>query len=225
MEKIIRKIEKGQRIYDIVKEMIDYEQTIELSNIALDFKTGKIDKDDYYAIEDDIENSQIFSNEKLEYLEKLCNSDIKLQKEYLKMISYVDDIDTNNYNKVSILLTFAVMLARTPNKDNVYDRKLDCEYLDISDLYMLSTAMISIPVNEYDSYTPIIYNNDLLCKIFLKTKCEEEQRNICYNIFEYCDDFMDESMSKENYMNAINDCKNIVNNYKLKEQDKDSRVR
>lgn len=206
MNNIIKQINSGSNIVDILISMMEEQTKYEYQRASENLTGGSLQEKN-----DDITSNHYFNKEKIDYIYKLKGKDLKIQRKFLEFIIYVDRLDISRYNALSTILTSSVVLSELENHP---------ELLSISELYFISTAMISIPICNYKMYGDILINRDIIKDIMLKTNDINEQRNICYSIFDYCDEATTNDMTKEEYECAINDSKNIIKNYQVKETQK-----
>lgn len=206
MNNITKQIKTGNNIADVLNEIIELQRVEEHRRANDDLKDGELEER-----LDDIESNYAFNKEKCAYIYELASKDIKIQRKFLELIMYVDNLDLSNYNTISTILTSAVLLS---------DLEGHPEFLSTSDLYLISTAMISIPLDDYKMYGEVLINNKVINSIIAKTDDQNERRNMCYDIFDYCDDCTSNDMTKEELETVINDSLNIIKKYQVKETEK-----
>ena len=85
--------------------------------------------------------------------------------------------------------------------------------MDVSDLYLLSTAMVGVPINNYDSYLLALGDEEILTQIRVRTSIPKEQRKIAYEIQDYCDTFVADRIN-------LKDIRTIIDNSNVKEKNK-----
>ena len=164
---------------------------IEELNIALsDIRKGLSSND----LIDAIESTYEFNLQKFEEVKKIKELSIAKRKKFLKMISYVERLGLEDTNTLSTILTSAAILS-------IYDN--EPEKLKDENLYLLSSAFISIPLKNYELYKGLV-DDELLDNICSKSSNYFEMRNICYDLLDYCE--LTESKDR-------NDLKSIVSKY------------
>lgn len=206
MESIVKELNSGKTLTEILSYMLKMQKINELNKAKENSIDGELEE-----ILDDIESMYMFNLEKLEYVDKLIGKDINTQKKFLEIVMYIDNKKLSNYNTVCSILTSAVMLNELNNHP---------EYLSNDELYLITTSMISIPVNDYKMYGDILTDRRIIDNIKGKTDEVDEQRNICYDIFDYCDDYTTNDMSNEQYLESIKDCLKIIKDYEVKTTEK-----
>lgn len=206
MNNIFKQINGGSNICDILISMMKEQKEYEYQMSVVNFKGG-----DLQDRLDDIESNYEFNKEKPDYIYEIGNRNFKIQRKFLELIIYVDRLDISRYNALSTILASSILLSELEDHP---------ELLSVPELYLVSTAMISIPICDYKMYGEVLINRDIIRDIMAKTNDENEQRNICYDIFYYCDEDTTNNMTKEQYECAINDSKNIIKDYQVKETQK-----
>lgn len=211
MGNIMKELQKGcKNIGEILDEMIEKQRIKEITRAKTELTEGVLEEE-----LDDIENNYLLNKEKVDYAYEIFDRDIEIQRKFIEMIKYIDDLNMTDFNTFTTMLTTAVMLYKLEDHP---------EFIPNNQLFVLSTAMVSIPVDDYNKYGDILLNRQLLDDMFIKTDDQNEQRNMCYEIFDYCDEEIYDDMTKEEEAKAINDCLNIVKNYKVVEKEKTNRI-
>lgn len=210
MGNIMKEVQKGKDIGEILDEMIEKQRIKEITKAQKELTDGDLEEE-----LDDIENNYLLNKEKVDYVYEIFDRDIEIQRKFIEMIRYIDDLNMTDFNTFTTMLTTAVMLYKLEDHP---------EFIPNNQLFVLSTAMVSIPVDDYNKYGDILLNRQLLDDMFIKTDDQNEQRNMCYEIFDYCDEEIYDDMTKEEEAKAINDCLNIVKNYKVVEKEKTNRI-
>lgn len=199
MGKLLRQINKGNNISDLLLKMIEDQRKVEIEKANSTLASGELEEKI-----DDIEKNYEFNKEKYDFIPELFSRDIKIQKKFIETMIYIDDKDLSNYNSLSSILTAGVILSKLENNP---------ELLSAEELFLISSSMISVPIENYNVYGEILTNKELLDNIFSKTENEEEQLFICYDILNYCDLYADEENMHDK--NIINDILNVISNFNI----------
>src|SRR5574344_1252732 len=206
MGRISKLLNKGVTVSAILESMIKDQKITEIARNKAKYKDGDLEER-----LDEIESMEAINLEKLDYVNELASRDIKIQRKFLELLLYVDELDISDFNKMSTILTSAVILSKLEDHP---------EDLSVDYLYLISTAMISIPEEDYRMYGDVLTNRRISKIIYAKTTDENEQRDICYDIFDYCDENTYADMNKDEYGKAISDCAEIVKQYQVKKIEK-----
>lgn len=209
MSTVTEYIKSGKNLADILKAMLEKECLLEIEQAKSKLKEGELEEK-----LDDIDRNYDFNQEKFDYVNLISNADVIIQKKFLVTLMYIDSCDLSTYNRVATILTLATMFDK-------FGIKL-AESFDTKDLYFLATVMISIPLEKYDTYGYIVSRN--ITRILNRTSDEEQQRNICYAIFDYCDLFIKLNAKKEEMDMYLDDIVDLINNYKINEKGKSGKI-
>ena len=205
MDNITKQIRNGKNINNILEEMLEKQKVYEYQMVQERFQDG--DLEDRL---DDVEANYEFNKEKLKYVADLSNLDVKAQQKFLEMLIYIEELPLSRYNVVSTLLTLAALL----NKNN------KAQDLDNEQLFLASSSLISIPLEDYDIYGKVISREEIISKIINKTSMVDEQLNICFSIFDYCDDFISSKTNEEELALAQNEIVKLIEKYEIKKIEK-----
>lgn len=209
MSTITEYVKSGKKLVDILNTMLTEECMFEKVKAKHDLDAGELEER-----LDDIERNYDFNKEKFDYVDRISTMGFTIQNKFLTVLMYIDSCDLSTYNQVTTILTLASMF-------NKYGERL-AEDFDTKDLYFFATVMVSIPLEQYGTYGYIISRN--ITRIMNKTNDEEQQRNICYAIFDYCDLFIKEDAKKEEMDMHLDDIVELINNYKVNEKRKSGKI-
>lgn len=209
MSTITEYVKKGENLADVLKKMLEEECVFEKSKAERELSEGALEEK-----LDDIDRTYEFNKEKFHYVNLISNSDVMVQKKFLTALMYIDMCDFSIYNQVTTILTLATMFGK-------FGAKL-AENFDTKDLCFLATAMVSIPLEKYESYGYMISRN--ITKIMNKTNDEEHQRNICYAIFDYCDLFVEESATNNELDSFLDDIDVLIDSYRVNTKPKSGKL-
>lgn len=201
MGRIFDRLSKNESIDEILQDMLNKQQLKELKIAKEKYCDGDLEER-----LDDIELSYQFNMKKIEYVIELAERDIALKRKFMEMVLYIDGLSITEFNKIVTILTNATMLYKLDNHP---------EILSNDKFYLASSTLVSIPLESYGVYGEVITEPGVIDNVFNKTNDMEEQRNICYNIFDYCDS-LDEEEVMNNRNEVVNNCKNIIRNYETK---------
>ena len=196
MDSILAKINRGKNITDVLMEMLINQKLNELKKVKKTLNAGDLEER-----LDTIESSFEFNKEKYDYLFELNGKDLKIQKKFLNMVTYIDEKALSDYNTLVTLLTTAVMLVKLENHP---------ELLTEEELFLVSSSMVSVPLDNYQLYGEILIDRRVINAINSKTSDIDEQRQICYEILDYCDFFKGEDLSDKNYNIVIDDVLKLI---------------
>lgn len=170
---LMESINDKTNIMDVIEEKLKLTRIKEL-NIALsDIRRGLSSND----LIDSIESTYEFNLQKFKEARKLEKLSIAKRKKFLKMISYVERLGLNDTNTLSTVLTTAVILTKYDNEpENIKDENL----------YLLSSAFISIPLENYEIYKGLV-DDEVLDSICSKSSNYFDMRNICYDLLDECE--------------------------------------
>ncbi len=193
--KLVNRISNGEVLDDILVKEIEDLRKRTVAVIMDRYSDGQ--EEEYLDL---VESNYLFNKEKLAHLSniKQANQRMKL----LEFIAYLDGIDITKDNKLTTLLTTITLLSNMKYAN-----------MDVSDLYLLSTAMVGVPINNYDSYLLALGDEEILTQIRVRTSIPKEQRKIAYEIQDYCDTFVADRIN-------LKDIRTIIDNSNVKEKNK-----
>lgn len=193
--KLVNRISNGEVLDDILVKEIEDLRKRTVAVIMDRYSDGQ--EEEYLDL---VESNYLFNKEKLAHLSniKQANQRMKL----LEFITYLDSIDITKDNKLTTLLTTITLLSNMKYAN-----------MDVSDLYLLSTAMVGVPINNYDSYLLALGDEEILTQIRVRTSIPKEQRKIAYEIQDYCDTFVADRIN-------LKDIRTIIDNSNVKEKNK-----
>jgi len=193
--KLVNRISNGEVLDDILVKEIEDLRKRTVAVIMDRYSDGQ--EEEYLDL---VESNYLFNKEKLAHLSniKQANQRMKL----LEFITYLDGIDITKDNKLTTLLTTITLLSNMKYAN-----------MDVSDLYLLSTAMVGVPINNYDSYLLALGDEEILTQIRVRTSIPKEQRKIAYEIQDYCDTFVADRIN-------LKDIRTIIDNSNVKEKNK-----
>lgn len=193
--KLVNRISNGEVLDDILVKEIEDLRKRTVAVIMDRYSDGQ--EEEYLDL---VESNYLFNKEKLAHLSniKQANQRMKL----LEFIAYLDSIDITKDNKLTTLLTTITLLSNMKYAN-----------MDVSDLYLLSTAMVGVPINNYDSYLLALGDEEVLTQIRVRTSIPKEQRKIAYEIQDYCDTFVADRIN-------LKDIRTIIDNSNVKEKNK-----
>lgn len=206
MEKLFDLEAQELNMGDALTEHLKKQNLEDLAKIHEKYSGGELeDKKDQVAYDLD------FNLEKLDFVRELPGRDEKIQRKFNEMALYIDSYDINKGNKIDAILTFGVAISKIP---------MHVELLDNESAYILSTALIGLPLGDYESYGSVLANPSLLEYIKLKSSDMNDRRAMVYGMMDYCDNNVDEYMTEQQYKSAVGDCMKIVNDYIIDETTK-----
>lgn len=195
----------GNSLFDQMKERVFNQKTLEEMQANYKLSGGELEE-----VLDGIEGEYIFNLQKLDDIAELESRDEQIKKSFLKLKFYSEDMAISEKAKLQIILTGASVL----NKVNTR-----VEDLQEQELYLLSAAMVPVPLEDYNIYGDVLSNPFILNFITQKTDDMTSRLDMCYQIFDYCDDYVYEDMNQLEYQKSIKDCLMIVNNFQVIEKE------
>ncbi len=206
MERIFNLEDKELNMRDVLYERLKRQRTEDLVVVNQKYVGGELeDKIDQVERDFDI------NLEKLDFVSELVGRDAAIQRKFTEMALYIDDMDINKGNSLDAILTFGAVLSKVPTH---------VESLDNESAFILTTAMASLPLSDYESHGQIVSSPVILESVKTKSSDMRDRRNMIYDMFDYCDDVAYEEMTQEEYRNAIKDCIGIVNSYEIEDPTK-----
>lgn len=201
MEKIFNLEDKELNMRDVLYERLKRQRLEDLVVVNQKYVGGELeDKIDQVERDFDI------NLEKLDFVSELVGRDAPVQRKFTEMALYIDDMDINKGNSLDAILTFGAVISKVPTH---------VELLDNESAFILTTAMTSLPLSDYESHGQIVSSPILLESVKAKSSDMRDRRNMIYDMFDYCDAVAYENMTQEEYKNAIKDCIGIVNSYEI----------
>lgn len=150
-----------------------------------------------------IDNKTTFSQEKARDILKF-SQDIDKSEQFIELKIYVEDLDIDENDKVQTIITSSCVLD-----------SLETRGLSTQELFLLSYVMSPVPKEDYMSHGVVLSNSEVLNRFLNKTTDLEEQVILSEEIFDYCDEFAYENMSKEVYETIVNNVLNIIDSYQI----------
>jgi len=193
--KLVNRISNGEVLDDILVKEIEDLRKRTVAVIMDRYSDGQ--EEEYLDL---VESNYLFNKEKLAHLSKIKQANQRMK--LLEFITYLDGIDITKDNKLTTLLTTITLLSNMKYAN-----------MDVSDLYLLSTAMVGVPINNYDSYLLALGDEEILTQIRVRTSIPKEQRKIAYEIQDYCDIFVSDRIN-------LKDIRTIIDNSNVKEKNK-----
>ena len=193
--KLVNRISNGEVLDDILVKEIEDLRKRTVAVIMDRYSDGQ--EEEYLDL---VESNYLFNKEKLAHLSKIKQANQRMK--LLEFITYLDGIDITKDNKLTTLLTTITLLSNMKYAN-----------MDVSDLYLLSTAMVGVPINNYDSYLLALGDEEILTQIRVRTSIPKEQRKIAYEIQDYCDTFVADRIN-------LKDIRTIIDNSNVKEKNK-----
>lgn len=203
MERLFDLEKADFNIYNEILTNLNKQRLEDLQKIHEKYNGGELeDKKDQVAHDYD------FNMEKLAFIPELSGRALEIQKKFMEMALYIDDLDINKGNKLDAILTFGATVSKVPTH---------VELLDNESAYILCTSLIGLPLEDYEAYGSIVSNPAVLSAVKAKTSDMYERRGMIYDMFDYCDEVAYDDMPVNEYNQAIGDCLSIVNNYQIKD--------
>ena len=193
--KLVNRISNGEVLDDILVKEIEDLRKRTVAVIMDRYSDGQ--EEEYLDL---VESNYLFNKEKLAHLSKIKQANQRMK--LLEFITYLDGIDITKDNKLTTLLTTITLLSNMKYAN-----------MDVSDLYLLSTSMVGVPINNYDSYLLALGDEEILTQIRVRTSIPKEQRKIAYEIQDYCDTFVSDRIN-------LKDIRTIIDNSNVKEKNK-----
>ena len=193
--KLVNRISNGEVLDDILVKEIEDLRKRTVAVIMERYSDGQ--EEEYLDL---VESNYLFNKEKLAHLSKIKQANQRMK--LLEFITYLDGIDITKDNKLTTLLTTITLLSNMKYAN-----------MDVSDLYLLSTSMVGVPINNYDSYLLALGDEEILTQIRVRTSIPKEQRKIAYEIQDYCDTFVSDRIN-------LKDIRTIIDNSNVKEKNK-----
>ena len=203
-----------EKLFDIANENKDlslsdvlYMQIKKQKQEDIDLVNRKYSGDKREKVFKQLESDYKLMIEKLSYVPELIEKDEKLQKRFAEVFLYIDNLDLKMGSKLDCITAYACALSLIPTH---------VELLSDEDSFLISIAFVGFPIDDHYSYGAVITNESLLKSMNSKTSDIDEKRDMIYKLFDYCDDFVYDGMTKEEYDKTINDCKMIVESYQIR---------
>lgn len=206
MKKIFDSVNEQCTVYDAIYDCLNKQKSEDRKNVKEKYSGGLTEEKI-----DQVEHDYDINIDKLNYIPDLTFMDEAFQKKFTQVALYIDYMDLDLGRKLDAILSFAALINNAPEQ---------VEMLENEKCYLLSTAMSSLPVSDYQAYGTLLTNENLLDSIIEKTDNMNERRKIVYDLFDYCDDFVYDDMSKDELNIAISNCNNFIDNYKVLKENK-----
>lgn len=206
MEKIFNLEDKDFNVRDVLYERLKKQRLEDLALVQQKYTGGELEEKI-----DQIERDFDFNLEKFDYIAELVGRDEAVQRKFMEMALYIDDMDINKGNSLDAILTFGAVISKVPTH---------VELLDNESAFLLTTSMTCLPLADYEAHGAVVSNPAVLESVKAKSDDMKDRRNMIYNMFDYCDDYAYENMTQEEYKEVIKDCLNIVNSYEVKTPNK-----
>lgn len=206
MEKIFNLEDKDFNVRDVLYDRLKKQRSEDLAFVEQKYAGGELEEKI-----DQVERDFDLNLEKLDFIAELAGRDEAVQRKFMEMALYIDDMDINKGNSLDAILTFGAVISKVPTH---------VELLDNESAFLLTTAMTCLPLSDYEAHGAVVSNPAVLESVKAKSDDMKDRRNMIYDMFDYCDDFAYENMTQEEYKAVIKDCLNIVNGYEVKTQNK-----
>ena len=205
-----------ERLFDLVDEKHDFAEVLyeELKNQRKDDLRKIEEKYEDGALEDktdQINHEFYLSMDKLALVPELAVRDEKLLRKFTEMSIFIDGMELNRGSKLDAILTFAGIVSKFPTH---------IEFLSNDKCYLLSTALVGLPLECYEEYGAVLANEKLLEVVINKSNDTNERIDMLHDMVEYCEEVVYYDMPDEVYKKAISDCVTIANSYQIKEETK-----
>ncbi len=205
-----------ERLFDLVDEKHDFAEVLyeELKNQRKDdlrkieekYKDGVLEDKT-----DQINHEFYLSMDKLALVPELASRDEKLLRKFTEMSIFIDGMELSRGSKLDAILTFAGIVSKFPTH---------IEFLSNDKCYLLSTALVGLPLECYEEYGAVLANEKLLEVVINKSSDTNERIDMLHDMVEYCEEVVYYDMPDEVYKKAISDCVTIANRYQIKEETK-----
>lgn len=205
-----------ERLFDLVDEKHDFVEVLyeELKNQRKDDLRKIEEKYEDGVLEDktdQINHEFYLSMDKLALVPELASRDEKLLRKFTEMSIFIDGMELSRGSKLDAILTFAGIVSKFPTH---------IEFLSNDKCYLLSTALVGLPLECYEEYGAVLANEKLLEVVINKSNNINERIDMLHDMVEYCEEVVYYDMPDEVYKKAISDCVTIANSYQIKEETK-----
>lgn len=191
-------------IFNEMTEMVNNQRLIERESAYKSVCDGALEE----AL-DTIESDYVFNLSKVDEIGSLLSRSEELQRKFLQQKFYIEYMNISEKAKIQTILTSACILNRINTRTQ--DLKQDL-------FYLLSMAMIPIPLEQYGIYGDILSHPLLLQSIISKSLDKDEQLEMCNDIFDYCDECSYEGMTDIEYQRAIKNSIRILDKYEVSKE-------
>lgn len=205
-----------ERLFDLVDEKHDFVEVLyeELKNQRKDDLRKIEEKYEDGVLEDktdQINHEFYLSMDKLALVPELVGRDEKLLRKFTEMSIFIDGMELSRGSKLDAILTFAGIVSKFPTH---------IEFLSNDKCYLLSAALVGLPLECYEEYGAVLANEKLLEVVINKSNNINERIDMLHDMVEYCEEVVYYDMPDEVYKKAISDCVTIANSYQIKEETK-----
>ncbi|MBO5414103.1 MAG: hypothetical protein J6A17_00600 [Bacilli bacterium] len=205
-----------ERLFDLVDEKHDFAEVLyeELKNQRKDDLRKIEEKYEDGVLEDktdQINHEFYLSMDKLALVPELAGRDEKLLRKFTEMSIFIDGMELSRGSKLDAILTFAGIVSKFPTH---------IEFLSNDKCFLLSTALVGLPLECYEEYGAVLANEKLLEVVINKSNDTNERIDMLHDMVEYCEEVVYYDMPDEVYKKTISDCVTIANNYQIKEETK-----
>ena len=205
-----------ERLFDLVDEKHDFAEVLyeELKNQRKDDLRKIEEKYEDGVLEDktdQINHEFYLSMDKLALVPELAGRDEKLLRKFTEMSIFIDGMELSRGSKLDAILTFAGIVSKFPTH---------IEFLSNDKCFLLSTALVGLPLECYEEYGAVLANEKLLEVVINKSNDTNERIDMLHDMVGYCEEVVYYDMPDEVYKKTISDCVTIANNYQIKEETK-----
>ena len=159
----------------------------------------------------DIEEDCQLSMSKVTCITGLNNLNIKLQKRFFEMMTYINESSIEDDIKLRMLLTYGSIISK---------KDADFSTIDNEKSFLMTAAVLPIPLKNYDIYSEVLFNSIILDMIFDKTTNINDQLDICEILLDCCENTASTEMCDKSREKLLKDCSNLINGYTLKKTNK-----
>ena len=147
-----------ERLFDLVDEKHDFAEVLyeELKNQRKDDLRKIEEKYEDGVLEDktdQINHEFYLSMDKLALVPELAGRDEKLLRKFTEMSIFIDGMELSRGSKLDAILTFAGIVSKFPTH---------IEFLSNDKCFLLSTALVGLPLECYEEYGAVLANEKLL---------------------------------------------------------------
>lgn len=206
MERLFDLVDEHHDFADVLYESLKKQRRNDLELVGSKYEGGQLEDR-----QDQIDHDFYHSMDKLAMIPELTGRDEKLLRKFTELSLYVDNMDLDLGSKLDAILTFAAIVSKVPTH---------IEFLANDKCYLLSTALVGLPLDYYEEYGAVLADEKVLTAVINKSNDILERRDMIQSMIGYCEECVYDSMPTEIYVKAVSDCINIANNYKVKEETK-----
>ena len=206
MERLFDLVDEKNDIAEVLYEELKKQRKIDLAKLEEKYEGGILEDKT-----DQVNHEFYLSMDKLALIPELNGRDEKLLRKFTEMFIFIDEMDLNSGSKLDTILTFAGIVSKVPTH---------IEFLNNDKCYLLSAALVGVPLEYYEEYGIVLSNEEVLKAVIDKSSDINERIEMIHNMIEYCEEFVHFDMPNEVYRKAVSDCKGIANSYQVKAETK-----